>query len=96
MRSTTLTPAHGSLRSRWRLRARWYAIGAVAVLGVAWVLGALSARSGDSDGAVLSGFLAAIWSFATYVVLVNVVELTLLLRTSGRRRAAVREEGPGR
>jgi heme A synthase len=96
MRSTTLTPPHGSSRSRRRLRARWYAIGAVAVLAVAWVLGALSARSGDPDGAVLSGFLAAIWSFATYVVLVNVVELTLLLRASGQRRAATREEGSRR
>jgi hypothetical protein len=70
-----------------RMRARGYAIGALTVPVVAWVLGALTAADGDSDGAVLSGFLAALWSFATYVVLVNVVELAMLLRTVETKRA---------
>ncbi|MCW2767279.1 MAG: hypothetical protein JWO11_3238 [Nocardioides sp.] len=70
-----------------RLRARAYAVGAVVGLLVAGLLGALSAADADSDGAVLSGFLAALWAFATYVVLVNVVELGLLFRGVGKRRA---------
>jgi hypothetical protein len=69
------------------MRARAYAVGAITVPVVAWAIGALSAGDNDSDGAVLSGFLAALWSFATYVVLVNVVELSMLLRTVEKKRA---------
>jgi hypothetical protein len=76
-----------SARGPGRIRATWYVAGAIALPVVAWVVGALSAAEGDSDGRVLSGFLAALWTFATFVVVVNVVELALLLR---RRRGSER------
>jgi hypothetical protein len=72
-----------SARGPGLIRARWYAAGAVLLPLLAWVLGALSAGDGDSDGRILSGSIAALWTFATFVVAVNVVELALLLR---RRR----------
>lgn len=76
-----------SARGPGRIRARWYVVGAVALPVVALVAGASSAADGDTDGRVLSGLLAALWTFATFVVVVNVVELVLLLR---RRRGSDR------
>jgi hypothetical protein len=72
-----------SARGPGLIRASWYVAGAVVLPLLAWMVGALSAGDGDADGRILSGFLAALWTFATFVVAVNVVELTLLVR---RRR----------
>lgn len=69
----------------WSTRVRVYVFGVLALPLIAGIAGALSADN-PGDDVVLSAFLAALWTFAAFVVLFNVVELVSRFRRKPRNQ----------
>lgn len=65
------------LKKPWSTRSRVYVVGVLVLPLIAGIAGALSVHNPveHGDDVVLSAFLAALWAFAAFVVLFNVVEL---------------------
>lgn len=75
------------LEKPWSTRVRVYVFGVLVLPLIAGTAEALRVASSDSDGngVLLSAFLAALWTFAGFVVLFNVVELIIRIRRNPSR-----------